>query len=101
MSHEIYRNGKLEKVSDAEWERLNEARQAARAAAVKKIENKGGKVTVTTEDGRKHRIGGIGNITGNIGNLIVGGSGPINTGSGDVYIDGKKQPKKPKRNPWF
>jgi len=103
MSPQVYRNGKLETVSEAETDKVlqaNRAKQAAREA-VRKVENKNGQVVVTTEDGRTHRIGRIVSVRGNIGNIIAGSKGPINLGNGDQYVDGKKQPKKPKRNPWF
>ena len=41
----------------------------------------------------KIRRGGIGSINGPVGTVIVGGSGTVHTGTGDVYVDGKKQPK--------
>lgn len=92
MSKLVYRNGKLVTVSDSEW------RKTVAANRAKQPKHEGKNVTVTTEDGRKHRIGGIGDIAGTIGNLIVGHSGPVNTGSGDQYVNGKKQPK---RNRWI
>jgi len=108
MSKQIYRNGKLETVSDAEWRRTEKARleraaanQEAERTLVDKVESKNGKTVVTTRDGRKHQVKGIGSISGQIANLIVGGSGPVHTGSGDQVVNGKKTPKKPKRNPWF
>ena len=98
MSKHIYRNGKLETVSDAEWRQAVQAHQDQQASEVAKVENKGNTVVVTTKDGRTHRVG---SISGEIANLIVGGSGPIHTGNGDQIVNGKKTPKKPKRNPWF
>lgn len=104
MSKQIYRNGKLITVSDAEWRKTvqaNRDKRAAREAEVTKVETKGSKAVVTTADGKTHRVGGIGSIGHMVGNLIVGGDGPIHTGNGDVYVNGVKQPKKPKRNPRF
>lgn len=104
MAKHVYRNGKLLTVSDAEWRRTvqaNQDKQAGRQSAVKKVESKGDNLVVTTEDGRQHKVKSIGSISGQIANLIVGGSGPLHTGSGDQIVNGKKTPKKPKRNPWF
>ncbi len=48
----------------------------------------------TSKDSKpRTRRGGIDSITGPIGTVIVGGTGPIHTGNGDVYVNGKKQPK--------
>jgi hypothetical protein len=102
---QIYRNGKLQTLTDAEWREAEKARlrRAASNAEIEKnlvdrVENKGGKTVVTTRDGKKHVLKGIGSIGHNVGNIIVGSTGPLHTGNGDLYVAGKK---KPKRSPWF
>ncbi|GAA3577000.1 hypothetical protein [Kribbella ginsengisoli] len=105
MSQRVYRNGKLQELTDAQWREAEKARlrRAASNAELEKtlvdrVESKGGKTVVTTRDGKKHVLKGIGAIAHNVGNIILGSTGPVHTGNGDMYVNGQKQPK---RNPWY